>query len=129
MSVNEMDFDNLYGSKYFAASDLDGETQRHKVSRVEQVELREKDGSTKRKLAMSFANVEKILVLNMTNANRLADAYGKNPQKWIGVSVDVYPEETSFGMGVRLRPLKVSSGAPMSTKTQASSVPDEETPF
>ena len=133
MSLNETDFDNLYGSKYLAAKDLNGETQRHKVLDVAQVELREKDGSTKKKLAMTFANVDKKLILNMTNAGRLADAFGKSPQKWIGVSVDLYSETTVFGEGIRLRPLKPSSGAPIPTTKApsgaAGGVPDEEIPF
>jgi len=106
MSANELDFDNLYGSKYFSATDLHGETQRHKIGKVELVELREKDGSTKKKFAAFFVGVDKPLVLNQTNAGRLAIEYGKNPQKWIGTVSDVYTEPTAFGEGVRLKPHK-----------------------
>ena len=49
MTINDNEFDNLYGSKYFSASDLDGGRKRLKIGKVEIAELREKDGSTKRK--------------------------------------------------------------------------------
>src|SRR5260370_31523593 len=108
MSVNENDFDSLYGSKYFSAADLHGETQRHKIGKVDLVELREKDGSTKKKFAAFFVGVDKALILNQTNAARLAAEYGKNPQKWVGTTSDVYSEPTTFAQGVRLKPLKAA---------------------
>jgi hypothetical protein len=103
----EDDFDALYGSKYLAASDLHGETERWKIGKTEIVELKEKDGSTKRKFLIYFAGVEKALVLNKTNATKLAAAFGKDRANWKGMAVEVYAEMTSLGKeGVRLRPLK-----------------------
>jgi len=96
------DFDDLYGSKYFSASDLKDSEPRLKVGKVEVAELREKNGTTKRKYV---EGVEKGLVINKTNARKLADAYGKQSSKWIGQIVQLYSEDTSFGKGVRVRPL------------------------
>ena len=75
---NESDFDDLYGCKYFSATDLHGETPRHRIGKVAPVELKEKDGSTKRKFVVYFEGVEKALVLNKTNAKKLAAAFGKD---------------------------------------------------
>ena len=100
------DFDDLYGSKYFSASDLKDSEPRLKVGKVEVAELREKNGTTKRKYVMLFEGVEKGLVINKTNARKLADAYGKQSSKWIGQIVQLYSEDTSFGKGVRVRPLR-----------------------
>ena len=103
----ETDFDELYGSRYLTANDLHGETQRRKVGKADVVELKEKDGSTKRKFVAYFEGVEKPLVLNKTNATKLAGAYGKDRSKWIGTTVELFAEMTSLGKeGVRLRPLK-----------------------
>ena len=55
---------------------------------------------------MLFEGVEKGLVINKTNARKLADAYGKQSSKWIGQIVQLYSEDTSFGKGVRVRPLR-----------------------
>jgi hypothetical protein len=100
------DFDDLYGSKYFSVSDLKDSEPRLKIGKVEVAELREKNGTTKRKYVMLFEGVEKGLVINKTNARKLADAYGKQSLKWIGQIVQLYSEDTSFGKGVRVRPLR-----------------------
>src|SRR5262245_40104188 len=73
---NESDFDDLYGSKYYSTVDLHGGTPHHKIGKVAPAELKEKDGSIKRKLLAYFAGVEKPLVLNKTNAQKLAAAFG-----------------------------------------------------
>jgi hypothetical protein len=104
---NETDFDDLYGPKYYGTSDLHGETPRRKIGKVDVAELKDKDGSTKRKFLVYFEGVEKPLVLNKTNAQKLAAAFGKDRTKWIGVVVELYAEMTGLGIeGIRLRPLK-----------------------
>ena len=109
---NESDFDDLYGNKYFSASDLHGGTPQHRIGKVALVELKEKDGSTKRKYLVYFEGVEKALVLNKTNAQKLAAAFGKDRAKWIGMEVELYAEMTSLGKeGVRVRPLKLPSAS------------------
>lgn len=104
-------FDSLYGAKYLSPADLHGEQVRYKIGKVDVVELREpKDGSTKRKFIVYFIGVEKALVLNKTNANKLASALGKDRGKWIGALVDLYAEMTSLGKeGIRLQPVKTAA--------------------
>ena len=110
--AHEMEFNALYGPKYMGAADLHGDTQRYKIGKVEVVELKEKDGSTKRKYIVYFVGVDKALVLNKTNANKLAAVFGTDRSKWIGVTVELYAEMTSLGKeGVRLRPLKPTAAA------------------
>ena len=101
------DFDDLYGSKYFSATDLHGETIRRKIGKVEIGDLKDKDGSTKRKFVVYFKGLDKPLVLNRTNAQKLAAALGKDPTAWVGVVCELYAEMTSLGKeGVRLRTIK-----------------------
>jgi hypothetical protein len=106
MSTEQLNFDDLYGSRYLSASDLHGETPRRKIGKVEVAELKEKDGTTKKKFVLFFAGEDKSLVLNKTNARRLAEAFTKDPTKWVGEGVELYSETTTFGEGVRLRCLK-----------------------
>ena len=54
----------------FNLRDLHGETPRHRIGKVASVELKEKDGTTKRKFAVYFDGVEKALILNQTNAQK-----------------------------------------------------------
>jgi len=100
------DFDDIYGSKYLSVADLKDSEPRFKIGKVEVAELREKNGTAKLKYVMLFDGVEKGLVINKTNAKKLADAYGKQPSKWIGQIVQLYSEDTSYGKGVRVRPLR-----------------------
>ncbi|WP_426527248.1 hypothetical protein [Bradyrhizobium sp. McL0615] len=104
---NESDFDDLYGNKYYSVPDLHGETPHFRIGKIVPAELKEKDGSTKRRYLLYFEGVEKALVLNKTNAQKLAAAYGKDYSKWIGMEVELYAEMTGLGKeGVRVRPLK-----------------------
>ena len=72
------EFDALYGSRYLAVSDLKGETPRRKIGKVEVAELKQKDGSTKKKYVLFLEKEDKALVLNTTNAEKLAEAFGKD---------------------------------------------------
>jgi hypothetical protein len=58
-----------------------------------------------------FEGVDKGLVINKTNANKLAEAYGKQSAKWIGQIVQLYSENTDFGKGVRVRPIRKPSSS------------------
>jgi hypothetical protein len=100
------DFDNLYGSKYFSVADLNGGQTRVKIGKTDVQEVREKDGSKKLKYALYFEGHDKALLLNKTNAKKLADVYGKDRNAWVGNSIELYSETTTFGEGVRLRPLR-----------------------
>jgi hypothetical protein len=104
--ANDDDFDALYGSKYLSVADLKDGEPRLKIGKVEVAELREKNGTTKRKYVMLFEGVEKALVINKTNARKLAEAYGKQSSRWVGQAVQLYSEETTFGKGLRVRPLR-----------------------
>jgi hypothetical protein len=124
--LDEEAFDDIYGSKYFSVSDLKDGEPRFKVGKVEVAELREKNGATKRKFVLLFEGVDKGLVVNKTNAKKLAEAYGKQSSKWVGQTVQLYSEDTTFGKGVRVRPLR--KPAPV---TPAASDPelDDAVPF
>jgi hypothetical protein len=103
----EDDFDAMYGSKYLSVSDLKGQRPRRTIGKVDVAELKEKDGSTKRKRILYLEGEDKPLVLNKTNAVKLAMAFGKESADWIGARVELYPEMTNLGKeGVRLQPLR-----------------------
>jgi hypothetical protein len=79
----EDDFDAMYGSKYLGASDLKGQRPRHTIGKVDVAELKEKDGTTKRKRIVYFEGEDKALVVNKTNAVKLAIAFGKDSRDWV----------------------------------------------
>src|SRR5262249_18336155 len=83
-----------------------GSQPRLRIGKIEVAELREKNGSTKRKLVTYFEGQEKALVLNRTNATALANAFGKQYASWVGQAIELFSVPTSFGEGVRVRPLR-----------------------
>ena len=124
----EDDFDAMYGSKYFSVPDLKGQRPRRTIGKVEVAELKEKDGTTKRKRILYLEGEDKPLVLNKTNAIKLAMAFGKESSEWINARVELYPEMTSLGKeGVRLQPLKTVAKA--ATPKPPATDPDDEIPF
>jgi hypothetical protein len=126
---SEADFNNQFGSKWFKAIDLNGQVVQLKIGKVENVYVKEKDGSTREKMAIYFNGVDKPLILNPTNANRLAGAFGKAPNGWFGKTVEVYSETTTFGEGVRLRPLKPRDASPISSGRSIDPEMDDPIPF
>jgi hypothetical protein len=135
MSVHECEdkmpvYNDLYSSKWFTAADLNGETLRYRIARVEPVSLKDKDSNIpKKKLAIWFNGIERELILNRTNYDRLVLAYGKDTDKWIGTAVDVYGETTPIGVGVRLKVLKAKPADPISTGRPSDPDMNDEIPF
>jgi hypothetical protein len=110
MTNYTQEYDDLYGSKYLTANDLHGQQPRREIGKVDLVELKEKDGNTKKKFLVYLKGEDKALVLNKTNAAKLSAMYGKDRSKWIGLTVELYAEMTSLGKeGVRLRPLPTAA--------------------
>src|SRR4029450_10163035 len=103
------DFDDLYGSRYMGSADLKGQTRRAKIGKTDVADFKEKSGATRRKYVLYFEGEDKAMVLNKTNAQKLAQAYGKDRAAWVGQTVELYSETTSFGEGLRLRPLRKAS--------------------
>jgi hypothetical protein len=109
MTMTSEDFDRMYGSKYLGAPDV-SDGLRLRIGKVETADLREKDGNTKRRIVIWFEGQDKGLVINKTNAIKLADAYGKNSAAWLYQVVELYTEMTGLGKpGVRVRPLRQQS--------------------
>src|SRR5262249_32036776 len=65
------------------------------------------------------------MVINKTNATKLSDAYGKQPSRWIGQIVQLYTEETPYGKGVRVRPLRKPPPVPAPDPDLNRDSPDE----
>jgi hypothetical protein len=100
-------YDQIYGgSKYFSVPDLDGGTRRATIGKVEPADLRQADGTMRKRLVLFFNGQDKALPLNQTNASTLANAFGKNPDDWVYRRIELFSEMTGLGRpGVRIRVL------------------------
>lgn len=89
-----MHIDVLMPCKYLRAAEFQGREVTVTISSYQQEEV----GSKKEdKLVLYFAGVPKGLVLNRTNANRIAAIYGTEVDHWIGKPVVLFPTTTEMG--------------------------------
>lgn len=78
-------------SRWLSASDLQG----HEVKvRITAIDVAEFDNGNKP--ALMFAGKQKGLVLNRTNARKLAGAYGDDMDSWLNKEIIIYPDVVEF---------------------------------
>jgi len=87
----QMNYDEMYPSRYLRHSDLGGREVRVTINDVT-MEL----VGGERKNIMAFAGKNKQLVLNKTNANTIMRAYGKETDGWIGKDVILFATTVDF---------------------------------
>ena len=104
-NVNEM-----FPSKYLKAADLQGHTVAVVIDRLELGEVGQGD-EKEQKWIMYFEGKEKGLVLNKTNSNMVAAAYGDNTDGWTGKPLELYPTRVPFA-GKIVDALRVRTEAP-----------------
>jgi hypothetical protein len=86
----DIDFDDMFPSRFFKASDLDGPT-RLKIAAIKQEEI-----GDDRKYAATFHGHDKALILNKTNAKTIAKMYGKNTRGWLGKPITLIATQCDF---------------------------------
>lgn len=96
-------------SKHLKAKDFLGKNLKVTISGVEFVEFEARDNDPAQKKAiLLFSGKEKGLVLNTTNTENLANAYGWDSDGWIGKSVSLTTKEyENFAPGWIVSPLDV----------------------
>ena len=127
---NGTDYDEMYGSKYLAATELKGPTK-VTINHVDRVTF-EKPGEVKRtKAVLYFVGAKKAMVLNKTNADALAAAFGRDFDDWPGKRATLKVEHTTFGGKrvpcLRLYPVEELKPNPnITTGSAAAAMPDNE---
>lgn len=91
-----MNVDTMFPSKYIGAADLQGRSHVVTMANVVMEEIKSRQG-TQNKPVLYFQGKEKGLVLNMTNANSIAELYGKDTDNWRGQAIELYPTRVQFG--------------------------------
>lgn len=93
--------ENYAGANYMNANDVPSPINLKIVS----VDMETMRDDTE-KLAVSFEGSEKVLLLNKTNAEELAEAFGDDSDAWIGKTVTLYTVRTLF-QGKRVPAIRV----------------------
>jgi len=111
--------DYSYGqSAYMKAEDWVGKSTAVYIEAVEDIEF-EKG----LKPVLKFRDQQKGLVVNATNFDVLADAFGNNPTKWPGHTIVLKGEKVPF-KGKRVDSIRVS--VPEQPKQQAKQPPSDD---
>jgi hypothetical protein len=95
-----------FPSDYLKAADLDGRNVKVSMSHVEM-----KDIGGDHKPILFFIGKEKGLVLNKTNASKIAQLLGsKDTDDWAGCKIKLYSTEAEFG-GETFEAIRVKAAA------------------
>lgn len=100
----------MFPSDYLSAPDLQGRDVTVEIEAIELDKLRRADNTTEMKFIARLKGKKKKWVLNVENSQTLAKLHGKDPHKWIGRRVTLWPTTClAFGETVeciRVRPKK-----------------------
>lgn len=107
--------DEAFPSKHLSASDLKGQVLTVLIARFGVEEVGE---AKDEKYVFYFEGVAKGLVLNKTNAKRIAALYGNELEGWVGKSIMLYPAITEY-QGNEVECIRVKKEAPPPAVTAA----------
>lgn len=125
-----MKLSQLFPSRYLRADDIDGDTP---VIIKELVfdKMKDEDGKEEEKPVLLFKGVEKGLVLNKTNAQRIEEQHGSETDDWMGKRISLTTESvTAFGKtqwAIRVKPERPATGKGIKPVVQPET--ESEVPF
>tara|TARA_Y100000310_G_scaffold261327_1_gene270624 strand:- start:4532 stop:4924 length:393 start_codon:yes stop_codon:yes gene_type:complete len=90
-----MNITTAFPSKYLRAADLQGKREPVVMDRV-LVETVGSGTDVEDRPVLYFAQKDKGIVLNKTNANTISDAYGAETDTWEGKTVVLFPSRVAF---------------------------------
>ena len=121
--------DDVFPSKYLKASDLSGKPITVKIGSAPLETLKTPDGKEQQKICLYLIGAKKVLPLNATNWDAVADIAGDDTDTWPGNSIELYPTKTQLGGKtidcVRIRAPQ-AAGQPAPAAPQAAGQPAPE---
>ena len=112
-----MDARKVVGSRFMKKEDLDGE-EVFTILDFSQEEVEdEKTKETEQIGALQFEETKKMLRLNITNMNRIADLFDTyETDDWVGHQIILYPDPSVEMMGQRVGGIRVKTELPAARK-------------
>lgn len=119
-----MNIDSAFPSNYLKASDLG---EKSPLVTIDRIEVEPIGRDKEMKPVLYFQGKDKGLVLNKTNAKKIAELTGsKDTDDWHGCQIRIYATETEFA-GETVECIRVkSAGATQKPKPQPVNLVDEE---
>jgi hypothetical protein len=97
MQGPQMKREDLFPSKYIKAADLGGKPLDVVIKSAGVETLKDMQGSNTDKLVLGFINQPKLLVVNKTNYEAIAELHGEETDNWPGKRIQLYPDKASLG--------------------------------
>ena len=91
-----MDYRKMVKSQWFTAAELDGQEMLLTITKVT-VETVKNQSGEEQCPTIHFAEHDKPLVLNKTNAKSIAAKHGTDADQWSGKQITLKESVTSFG--------------------------------
>lgn len=108
-----MKMHELYPSRWLKSEDIEGETP-VVIKELVFDKMKDEDGKEEEKPVLLFKGVDKGLVLNKTNAQRIAEQHGDETDLWTGKKITLTTESvTAFGKtqwAIRVKPERLVTG-------------------
>jgi hypothetical protein len=87
----------MFPSKYLKAHDLKGKAVVVSIASAPIETLKNPNGTEERKTVLYFnGGAKKVLPLNRTNWDSVADICGENSDSWPGEKIELYPSKTEL---------------------------------
>lgn len=122
--------DEIFPSKWLKPSDLGSNAR---VAIIAKIDYEIVGTEREKKPVLSFQNSTKRLILNKTNAQTLANLYGREVLGWVGKKVILYVAEVQF-RGVPTLAVRIKEEVPSAPKVENKPAPkaaamDYESPW
>lgn len=127
-----MNIESAFPSNYLKASDLGDKSP---VVTIDRVEVEPIGRDKEIKPVIYFQGKDKGLVLNKTNAKKIAELTGsKDTEDWSGCQIRIYATETEFGGEtvecIRIKPVGGAKAAPKKPEPEpVEEVEEDSIPF
>ena len=127
--------DDIFPSRYLKASDLKGTAIVVEIESAQQETLKNTEGKEQNKTVLAFIGKHKVLPLNITNWDAVADVTGEDDTiNWPGHKIEVYPTKTQMAGKtvdcIRIRPpAQRELQKKGKTKPPSDDEMDDEVPF
>jgi hypothetical protein len=87
--------DEMFPSRFIKCSDLNGKPMAVTIAATDRETLRDASGKEREKLVVGFQGLKKVLALNATNWDSVADILDEaNSDDWVGGRIELYPSKT-----------------------------------
>jgi hypothetical protein len=121
----QMKVGTMFPSKYLKADDIG---VRKVTATMDRVELETMPSDKEEKPVLYFRNKDKGLVLNVTNAYAISEAYGDDTDSWKGKQVVLYVDNNVQYAGRRVKGLRVMVPTAAAHEEPEEEVIEEEVP-